>query len=65
MISTLLTDLTSDPRPEEQVSCHYGNELGELIPFRLLYSSATIVLALSEIFRRRWGAKKGGAYLRQ
>ena len=57
-ISTLRTDLTGDPRPEERVSCHYYNELGELIPFRLTYKSARIVLALSEIFHRRWGAKK-------
>ena len=32
-ISTLLIDLTGDPRLEERVSCHCNNELGELIPF--------------------------------
>ena len=63
-ISTLLTDLTGDPRSEERVSCQYGNELSELVSFRLIYNSAMIVLALLEIFRGRWGTKTVGGYLR-
>ena len=64
-LSTSLTDLTRDPRRAGQVSCHYGNELAELIPFRLICNDAMIVAALSEIFRKRWGAKKDGLYLSQ
>ena len=52
-ISTLLRDLTRDPRRVERVTCHYGNELDELIPFRLIYKNAMIVVALLEIFCKR------------
>ena len=51
----MLTDLTGDPRLGDRVSCHYGNELGELIPFQLIYDSVVIVLAFLEIFCREWG----------
>ena len=61
--STLHTNLTGDPRAEQRVSCHYGNDLGELIPFRLIYNTAIIVAALTEIFPERWGEKKDGLYL--
>ena len=64
-ISTLPTVLTADLRRVGRMLCRWAIELGELIPFRLIYNSAMIVLALLDIFRERWGAKEGGAYLRQ
>ena len=42
-ISTLLRDLTRDARRVKRVTCHYGNELDELIPFRLICNTAIIV----------------------
>ena len=65
VVSILLKDLTRDPRRAGQVACHYGNELAKLIPFRLICNNAMIVAALSEIFHKRWGAKKDGLYLSQ
>ena len=65
VISTLPIYLTQDLRPIGQVSCRWANALDELTLVRLIYNSAMIVLALSEIFRGRWEAKKGGGYLRQ
>ena len=63
--SSLLRDLTRDHRLVEKMSCHYGNEFGALIPFQLIYNNTIIVPALSEIFRKRWGAKEDGLYLSQ
>ena len=64
-ISTLLRDLTRDHRRVGRVIRHYANQLAELIPFRFICKNAMIVAALSEIFRKRWGAKKDGLYLSQ
>ena len=65
IVSTLLQDLTRDPRRVERVSCHYNNELDTLLPFRLICDNTIIVAALLEMFRKRWGAKKDGLYLSQ
>ena len=64
-ISSLPTVQTTNPRHAGRVTCRWASELDELIPFRLIGNSAMIILVLLEIFRRRWGAKEGGADLRQ
>ena len=63
--STLFRDLTDDTPPWLPLLYHYGNELGTVVPFRLIYNTVMFVAALSDIFRERWGAKKGGLYLSQ
>ena len=65
VVSTLLKDLTRDPRRVGQVSCQYGNNITELISFQIIYDNAIIVAALSEIFRKQWGAQKDGLYRSQ
>ena len=57
-ISTLPTVLTADPRRVGRVLCRWANELDKLIPFRMIYNSAMIILALSVILCGRWGQKK-------
>ena len=57
-ILTLLTDLTGDPRREEQISCHCDNESGKLNSFQLIYNTAMIVAALSNIFHGQQGTKQ-------
>ena len=63
--SVLLTVTTEALTDVKQILYGLDNELAEVIPFPLIYNTAIILAAFSEIICERWRAKKDSLYLSQ